>query len=97
MAQREERWKEGGPDFSGEPGKVKWDRLSRRRSRMAEASTLFRFVYPVTNRVGGGARRRRKSTGKLYSLHILGFPGSGAPKTLLILVLNGHQLIPLEP
>ena len=25
----------GRPDFSGEPGKVKWDRLSRRRSRMA--------------------------------------------------------------
>ena len=25
----------GGPDFSGELGKVKWDRLSRRRSRMA--------------------------------------------------------------
>ena len=92
MAQREERWKEGGPDFSGEPGKVKWDRLSRRRSRMAEASTLFRFVYPVTNRVGGG-----KVQGNSIPSTFLAFPGSGAPNTLLILVLNGHQLIPLEP
>ena len=64
---------------------MKWDRLSRRRSRMAqarqrrkraEASTLFRFVYPVTNRVGGGEKYRGNSIPSTF----LAFPGSGVSR-----------------
>ena len=60
----------GRPNFSGEPGKVKsgisfdndgpaWRqrrKRRRRRRRKGEASPLFRFVYPVSNRVGGGEK-----------------------------------------
>ena len=35
-------------------------RRRRRKRRRAEASTLFRFVYPVTNsRVGGGEKYKQ--------------------------------------